>query len=688
MRLPGALILVLTLMVSAPLPLSAGAAPGLPVAPEPVPAGWHGHWAADSLSALLALGLLVQADVSDNPDAPVPRGPITGWVAQVAGLAPFRPLRPTFPDLAPAERAYAWVEALVQSGAIRGYPDGTFRPRQEITRAEVARILSHFQRRFPGRRQAVGFTDVAGHWAEEAIESIARRDVMTGDPDGAFRPDAPITFAEGVTVVFRLLTGSPDRTQDAARLAGALASLRERGGLVTVGEMAALIAQNYFAAPAEITPRAAIALLRRQGIPVAAPADAFLQPAELRAWVEVMRRRGLLDEIPALEAHPGMRPARFAADLQIVRDALSGAVPTTIAQVSQPAGPCFEAVGMRPAAVQQSVRAILRLQAATLHGSPGNRPPIAAFTVTSPVFVGEPVTYTDRSIDPDGDALTRLWAGRQESFSQPGYYTVTLTAIDAAGASATVSKEVEVRAAPNRPPIAHFAAPGYVMVGEPVAYTNRSTDPDGDAIAAARWTGRQDRFGTAGAYSVTLEVQDSHGLWSAPYSRTITVRERPANPPEITVTPNPVRRGQAVLLTIRCTRTVHQVWVDVPAALERVPVQFGDGETLWVENPDRWAEPAGANTWQVRLNIAWTGNRPADGAYPIRFLAHHVDTWSWVHMHDREECRKPEGAPKPVCKIVSDPHVHWETDRWTTEHAAELVVRGHVQLNQPGQTQR
>lgn len=683
MRRACALLAALTLLLLGLLPAhSRAASSGQSGGGNP----WQGHWAEHTLATLTNLGFLTPADAQTGPDQPVPRGRITAWIAQVAGLAPFRPLAPTFRDLSTANQEAPWIEALVQAGAIRGYPDGSFRPDRPITRAEIATILTHFRHRYPLRHQSLSFSDTEGHWAAAAIQEAARREILTGYPDGSFRPDAAITYAEGATMLLRLLVGPEKNTEAALRLGSQLQAGRSRGGLITAGDMAAVVAQNYFGAPAGIDGAAALSLLRRQGLPVHQAAAAYLTPQELTAWVAALERQGFLDELPELDRNPELVPTRFTLDLQVVRSALSGTLLPQTAAGGPGAGGCFTAIGVVSADTEGLVTSIGRETALAVHNGPANRAPIAAFTVSSPVQVGERVTYTDLSFDPDGDTLNRLWAGRREQYDRPGFYTVTLTVVDPTGAAATVSREVEVRARANRPPVARFAAPGYVMAGEPVWYRNLSTDPDGDAIVEERWTGRRDSFDAGGSYTVTLEVRDSRGRWSAPHRRTITVRERPAGSGSLAISPNPVRRGEKTTVSLGCPSTVYKVWADLPAALERVPVRFGDGDTLWVENPDQWAVQGGGKTWQVRLNIPWTEDRPRDGSYPIRFTAHHKEKWSWIHTHETEVCAEPADGGEPVCRIETEEHRHWETDYWTTEHSGELLIRGTVQLIQPGGT--
>ncbi|MZQ86059.1 hypothetical protein GQF01_28575 [Paenibacillus sp. 5J-6] len=92
---------------------------------------------------------------------------------------------------------------------LAGYPDGTFRPSQAITRAELATILNRIgvgkSNNNSASAQSSPYPDVAkGHWAAEAIANMQRTGVMLGDDTG-FRPDDAITRAEMASIAARLL---------------------------------------------------------------------------------------------------------------------------------------------------------------------------------------------------------------------------------------------------------------------------------------------------------------------------------------------------------------------------------------------------------------------------------------------------------------------------------------------------
>ena len=104
------------------------------------------------------------------------------------------------------------VSTLSSMGIITGYPDGTFRPNAAITRAEFAAIAARFDN--DGDKTAAKFSDIATHWAKDEISIAYNNGWITGYPDGTFRPDNKITRAEAMTLVNRVLKRLPETEED------------------------------------------------------------------------------------------------------------------------------------------------------------------------------------------------------------------------------------------------------------------------------------------------------------------------------------------------------------------------------------------------------------------------------------------------------------------------------------------
>lgn len=112
--------------------------------------------------------------------------------------------------------ADAWycssVSTLSRMGIIAGYPDGTFRPNAPIMRAEFAAIATRFDNN--GDKTPVSFTDIIGHWAEGEITVAANHGWVSGYGDDTFRPQNQITRAETMSLVNRVLKRLPETPAD------------------------------------------------------------------------------------------------------------------------------------------------------------------------------------------------------------------------------------------------------------------------------------------------------------------------------------------------------------------------------------------------------------------------------------------------------------------------------------------
>ena len=104
------------------------------------------------------------------------------------------------------------VSTLARASVLTGYEDLTFRPNEPITRAELATILTRLTvlEKTESDVTPANFKDLAGHWAAANIRTAAANGWVTGYPDGTFRPDQNVNRAEAVTMVNRMLGRNPE----------------------------------------------------------------------------------------------------------------------------------------------------------------------------------------------------------------------------------------------------------------------------------------------------------------------------------------------------------------------------------------------------------------------------------------------------------------------------------------------
>ena len=104
------------------------------------------------------------------------------------------------------------ISTMSALGIITGYPDGTFKPNKPITRAEFAAIAARFDETQSGK--SATFSDVIGHWAAKEIGIAYANEWIKGYPDGTFKPDQNITRAEAMTLINRVLERKPESPAD------------------------------------------------------------------------------------------------------------------------------------------------------------------------------------------------------------------------------------------------------------------------------------------------------------------------------------------------------------------------------------------------------------------------------------------------------------------------------------------
>ena len=104
------------------------------------------------------------------------------------------------------------VSTLSSMGIVKGHNNGTFAPNAPITRAEFAAIAARFDDK--NTDTSSKFTDIASHWAKNEIGIAANKGWINGYPDGTFRPNQYITRAEAMTLVNRVLNRLPENSSD------------------------------------------------------------------------------------------------------------------------------------------------------------------------------------------------------------------------------------------------------------------------------------------------------------------------------------------------------------------------------------------------------------------------------------------------------------------------------------------
>ena len=103
---------------------------------------FSGHWAEKDIAALMEKGLISgYPDGSFKPDNPVTRAEFLKILLSVLGKVPIYGVDSRFSDVGQEDWYFGYVMAAVSAGIVSGYPDGTFKPNVQVTREEAAKIV-------------------------------------------------------------------------------------------------------------------------------------------------------------------------------------------------------------------------------------------------------------------------------------------------------------------------------------------------------------------------------------------------------------------------------------------------------------------------------------------------------------------------------------------------------------------
>jgi hypothetical protein len=142
-------------------------------------------------------------DGTFKPNNQISRAEIATFTVLARGLT-YTGGQTDFSDVPSTHWAYNFVMAAKQAGIIGGYPDGTFKPDNPVTRAEISAMVTS-ARSWTYSGAGIPFIDVPQtHWAYSYVMSTKEKNIVGGYPDGSFKPDNHATRAEASVMVSRM----------------------------------------------------------------------------------------------------------------------------------------------------------------------------------------------------------------------------------------------------------------------------------------------------------------------------------------------------------------------------------------------------------------------------------------------------------------------------------------------------
>lgn len=149
-------------------------------------------------------------DGSFLPNNNITRGELAAMIARLSygDDLPDGMYQASFPDVDSDAWFNKYIGYLEDKDVLSGYEDGTFRPMDTITRGEINAVIARAQRYDLISYNGI-FTDVTENdWAKDYIETLADKNIVSGYEDGTFGPYSPLTRAEAVAIINRVLVES------------------------------------------------------------------------------------------------------------------------------------------------------------------------------------------------------------------------------------------------------------------------------------------------------------------------------------------------------------------------------------------------------------------------------------------------------------------------------------------------
>ena len=146
-------------------------------------------------------------DVTFRPEREVTRAEMSAIFARILGLDLSNPGEPMYQDVSPKDWYYKYVQAVTRVGLFNGYDNNMFKPNRPVSHAEIASAFSEYWdlKGIEVASEGDYFSDINGHWAEAMINRLYNAGISVTYPDRTFRPNRFTTRTELVVMVNRSL---------------------------------------------------------------------------------------------------------------------------------------------------------------------------------------------------------------------------------------------------------------------------------------------------------------------------------------------------------------------------------------------------------------------------------------------------------------------------------------------------
>jgi len=172
------------------------------------------EWARDAVEILAGQGIINGTGSGFEPQRPITRAEFVKLIIEAAGCDFTQYPEGLFKDVNPADWFAEHIAGAYENNLITGYPDGTFRPDNIITRNEIAVIFAKLTNEEIDDDIGVDFNDKDSIpvWAFKGVSYVFDQGLMQGYEDGNFKGDNFLTRAEAAVTIYRYLSNLHDST--------------------------------------------------------------------------------------------------------------------------------------------------------------------------------------------------------------------------------------------------------------------------------------------------------------------------------------------------------------------------------------------------------------------------------------------------------------------------------------------
>ncbi|MGG2056249.1 S-layer homology domain-containing protein [Lysinibacillus pakistanensis] len=148
-------------------------------------------------------------DGTFGPEKNVTRAQVATMIARILGYTDGPVNTAPFKDIPSDHYAAGAIAFVKERGIMNGDVNGNFRASENITRAQMATVVANFKQLSIEENVAITFNDTKGHWAQWIIEANRAAGIINGRQDGSFAPDEHLTRAQAVIMMNRMFERGP-----------------------------------------------------------------------------------------------------------------------------------------------------------------------------------------------------------------------------------------------------------------------------------------------------------------------------------------------------------------------------------------------------------------------------------------------------------------------------------------------